>query len=230
MTNLLAAMAYFIAIHLLVSGTRVRDHLVARIGQGPYMGLFVILSWIGLIWVGWAYAGVRHEAENRFFWGPTPATRHIQLGVQLLAMLLIVPGLTTRNPTAVRSEGALERPDVVRGMVRITRHPFLWGVAVWAAGHLMVNGDLASFVLFGGLLFVALVGTVSIDAKRRRALGLAWAGFEAQTSNIPFAAILRGRQRLSLPEVGPGRILAAIAVWAILAVVHPFLFGVRALP
>jgi uncharacterized membrane protein len=91
----------------------------------------------------------------------------------------------------VRQEGALERPDVVKGMLRITRHPFLWGVAIWASGHLSVNGDRASIVLFGSMLLLALFGTASIDAKRKRALGATWDAFAAQTSNVPFAAILR---------------------------------------
>ena len=120
--------------------------------------------------------------------------------------------------------------DVVRGMLRITRHQFLWGVAIWAAGHLLVNGDAASIVLFGSLLILSLFGTASIDAKRRRALGAKWDAFAAQTSNIPFAAVAQGRQRLSLGEIGWWRIVLAIGVWAALAWAHPYLFGVRALP
>jgi len=115
-------------------------------------------------------------------------------------------------------------------MLRITRHPFLWGVAIWAIGHLIVNGDPASMVLFGTMLVLALFGTASIDAKRRRALGPKWDAFAAQTSNAPFGAIASGRQKLSLGEVGWWRILLAIAVWALLAWAHPFLFGVGALP
>ena len=145
-------------------------------------------------------------------------------------MLFIVPGLTTPNPTSVRQEAALDRPDVVSGMLRITRHPFLWGVAIWAAGHLLVNGDVASLILFGSLLVLALFGTASIDAKRRRALGAKWDAFAAQTSNLPFAAIASGRQRLSLGEIGWWRIGLAVVVWAALAWAHPYLFGVRALP
>jgi len=227
MFSLLAAAAFFLAIHLLVSGTRVRDALTGRIGQGPYMGLFSLSSVAGLVWLGFAFADARGHAP---YWDLTPLTRQIQLGLQLLAMLLIVPGLTTPNPTSVRQEGALDRADVVKGMLRITRHPFLWGVAIWAAGHLLVNGDPASLVLFGTMLLLALFGTASIDAKRRRALGPKWDAFAGQTSNVPFAAIAAGRQKLSLGEIGWWRIVLAVAVWALLAWAHPFLFGVRALP
>lgn len=230
MTSLLAAAAFFILLHLLVSGTRLRDGLIARIGQGPYMGLFVLASFAGLGWLGFGFAQARGEAWNVAYWGATPATRTVQLGLQLVAMLLIVPGLTTPNPTSVRQEGALERPDVVKGMLRITRHPFLWGVAIWAVGHLLVNGERASLVLFSSMLFLALFGTVSIDAKRKRVLGAKWDAFAAETSNVPFVAIAAGRQKLRVGEIGGLRLIAAVVVWAALAWGHPYLFGVHALP
>ena len=228
MINLVAAAAAFILLHLLVSGTSVRDGLVRRLGDGPYMGLFSLASVAGLIWLGMAYAAQR--GDSLVLWDFGPGARHLQLVVQVLALLLIVPGLLTANPTSVRQEGALDRPDVVKGMLRITRHPFLWGVAIWAAGHLMVNGDLGSLVLFGSLLVLALLGGRSIDAKRRRVLGPAYDGFAAQTSNIPFGAMMSGRQSLKLGEIGVWRIGAALLVWTALAFAHPYLFGVQALP
>lgn len=230
MASLLAAAAVFVLLHLVVSGTRMRDAVTARIGQGPYMGLFSLASVAGLAWLGIGFAQARGEAWNLAYWNLTPATRHVQIGLQLLAMLLIVPGLTTPNPTSVRQEGALDRPDVIKGMLRITRHPFLWGVAIWAAGHLLVNGERASIVLFGAMLLLALFGTASIDAKRKRALGATWDAFAAQTSNVPFAAIATGRQKLRLGEIGWWRIVLAVVIWALLAWAHPILFGVRALP
>ena len=230
MIMLLAAATYFVLLHLLVSGTRIRDALTGRIGEGPYMGLFSLASVAGLVWLGFAFAQGRGEAWNAAYWNISPISRHIQIAVQLLALLLIVPGLTTPNPTSVRQEGALERADVVKGMLRITRHPFLWGVALWAAGHLIVNGDRASIVLFGAMLLLALFGTASIDAKRKRALGPTWDAFAAQTSNIPFGAIAAGRQRLSLGEIGWWRLALAVVLWAALMFAHPYLFGVAALP
>jgi uncharacterized membrane protein len=230
MSMLILAAAFFLALHLLVAGTRVRDALTGRIGQGPYMGLFSLASIAGLVWLGVAFAAARIGPSNDVLWSATSATRWLQLGLQLVAMLFIVPGLTTPNPTSVRQEATLQKVDVVKGMLRITRHPFLWGVAVWAVGHLIVNGDAASIVLFASMLLLALFGTVSIDAKRRRALGKTWDAFAAQTSNVPFAAIAAGRQRLNVAEIGWWRIALAVIVWAALAWGHPYLFGVPALP
>ena len=115
MINLLAAAVFFVLLHLLVSGTTVRDTLTSKIGQGPYMGLFSLASVAGLTWLGMAYGGARHEAWNLAYWDITPVTRHIQLGLMVLAMLLIVPGLTTPNPTSVRPAIlAVRKPSRVR--------------------------------------------------------------------------------------------------------------------
>ncbi|HEX5377137.1 MAG TPA: NnrU family protein [Phenylobacterium sp.] len=230
MVSLLSAAAFFVLLHLLVSGTRLRGGIVGVIGEGPYMGAFSLASVAGLAWLGFAYAGARNADWNVSYWDVLPATRHLQLALMLLSMLLIVPGLTTPNPTSVRQEGALDRPDAVRGMLRITRHPFLWGVAIWAAGHLIVNGDRAGIVLFAAVLALALFGTLSIDAKRKRALGGKWDAFAAQTSNLPFAAIAAGRQSLKPGEIGWWRIALAVAIYAALLFGHPYAFGVRALP
>jgi uncharacterized membrane protein len=230
MTNLIAAAAVFVLIHLLISGTRVRDALVLRIGAGPYMGLFSLASAVVLVWLGFAFGDARVSPVNEALWSITPATRHIQLLLQLVAVLFIVVGLTTPNPTSVRQEGALDRPDVVRGMLRVTRHPFLWGVAIWALGHLLVNGEAASLVLFGSMLALAMFGTASIDAKRKRVLGMKWDAFAVQTSNVPFLAIAQGRQRLALGEIGWWRIVLGVAIWAALLWGHPYITGVAALP
>jgi uncharacterized membrane protein len=113
-------------------------------------------------------------------------------------------------------------PGAVRGMVRITRHPFLWAVALWALVHLIINGELAALILFGALLVLALGGTAAIDAKRGRAFGAQWAQFAAVTSNIPFAAIAAGRNQLlpALREIGLWRPLAAIVVYVVAFYLH----------
>ena len=230
MINLLAAAIVFLVLHLVVAGTRLRDVVVGRIGSGAYTGLFSFGSVAGLVWLGFAYAHARGAAADTTFWTVTPVTRWVQIVLQVVAFQFIVIGLTTPNPTSVAQESSLDRPNVVSGMLRITRHPFLWGVAMWAAGHLLVNGDVASLVLFGSMLILALYGTVSIDAKRRRMLGERWNGFAARTSNPPFAAILARRQTLKLGEIGWWRIALGIAIYIALLFGHPYAFGAPALP
>lgn len=227
MTSLIAAAVFFVLLHLLVSGTVLRGAIVTIIGEGAFMGLFSLASVAGLVWLGWAYGQAR--GTGPVYWDLGSGGRHAAAALVLLAMLLIVPGLTTPNPTSVKQEGALEKPNAVQGMLRITRHPFLWGVAIWALAHLLANGDLPGVILFGSMLALALFGTASIDAKRKRALGPRWDAFAAQTSGVPFAAVLSGKQKLSVGEIGLWRILLAVAVYAAVLWGHPFLFGVKPL-
>ncbi|MDZ4320983.1 MAG: NnrU family protein, partial [Phenylobacterium sp.] len=76
MIQLTAAAAFFVLIHLLISGTRVRDTLVGRMGEGVYMGLFSLLSVAGLTWMIMAYGEARSGPENTVYWGVGEATRH----------------------------------------------------------------------------------------------------------------------------------------------------------
>lgn len=228
MTMLIAAAAFFVLLHLLVSGTSLRGALVKVMGEGAYMGLFSLASVGGIVWLSMAYGDARGSGE--IHWDAGAGARHAAILLMLISLLLVVPGLTTPNPTSVKQEGALNRPDAVKGMLRITRHPFLWGVAIWGLAHLLANGDTPSLILFGAMLALAVFGTASIDAKRRKAVGPAWDAFAAQTSNLPFAAILAGKQSLRLGEIGWWRILLAIVVWAGLLFAHPRLFGVSPLP
>jgi uncharacterized membrane protein len=118
----------------------------------------------------------------------------------------------------------------VTGILRITRHPFLWGVALWAAFHLAANGDAASVVLFGTLLVLSVAGTFSIDAKRARKMADGWIAFAGRTSNVPFVAILSGRNSLRLGELLTYRQAAAVAVFLVLLFTHAWLFSASPFP
>jgi uncharacterized membrane protein len=226
--QLILSCAVFLLLHLWVSGTPLRDRLVARLGEGPYLGLFSLASVVVLVWMLMAYGAARSGGPHAVWWGPTPLTLHIQLVLMLVAFLLAVPGLLTRNPGSVGQTGALGDPDPVRGVLRITRHPFLWGVAIWSAGHLLVNGDLISLILFGTMGVLAVGGAASIDAKRRRTHGEGWAAFEARSSFLPFGAILAGRQTLRPAEFGL-QALIALAIYLAVLLAHPLIAGVPAL-
>jgi uncharacterized membrane protein len=228
-TNLIAAAMIFMCLHRFVSGTGLRARLVRRIGEASYGRFFQLASIGSLLWLGFAYWGAGHGNAVTGLWAVPPLLHKLQLCIQPLAMLLIVAGITTPNPGTFRQEAAVDRSDLVRGILRITRHPFLWGVALFAAGHLVASPTPRNLVLFGTLVFVALTGTLSIDAKRQRALGARWAAFVAQTSNVPLVAVLLRRERLPIGEIGWMRIVAAAALALALVLLHGTLFGVSAL-
>ncbi len=204
------ATALFLATHF-VSSTPLRPALVARIGERPYQGLYVLVALVTLAWMSWAYANAPREA----LWDGLRGLPHF---VMPAAFVLVACGFG-RNPTIVGAEKLLKSDDPARGIIRITRHPIMWGFMLWALAHVLARGDLKSAIFFGGFFLLAALGTVLLDARKRA--NPDFARFEAMTSNVPFVAILQGRNRVAWREIG--WLLPAIGLAAYFAVlsVHP---------
>lgn len=218
MTHLLIGAAIFFGGHLLLSSGPVRPRLMAALGERGFLALYSTVALVGLVWLGYGYA----LAPSEPWWGG-PALAVVPLVLMAPAALLYVGAFSQRNPTSV---GQSADGEAARGIVRITRHPFLWAMALWAIGHLIVNGDFPSVVLFGGILALAFIGMGEIDRKTRARDPESWAAFEARTSVVPFAAIAQGRNRLVWSEIGWWRLALAAALYAALLALHPFVIGV----
>jgi uncharacterized membrane protein len=216
--HLLAGALVFFGGHLLLSAPSVRPRLVAALSERGFLALYSTVALIGLIWLGYGYA----VAPGEPWWGG-PGLAIVPLLLMAPAALLYVGAFSQKNPTSV---GQSADADAARGILRITRHPFLWAMALWAAGHLVVNGDLPSLVLFGGILALALIGMREIDRKSRRRDPVGFAAFEARTSVVPFAAIAQGRNRLVWSEIGWGRVAIAALLYGALIGLHPLVIGV----
>jgi uncharacterized membrane protein len=217
---LIIATVAFLALHVFPS-TPLRAHAVKLLGEGPYLGLFSLFSAAVLVWMSVAYGRTPMEA----LW---PAQHLVPVAVLPFAFVLLACGLFGRNPTAVGQAGALKHPEAARGILRITRHPVMWAIMLWAGAHLLALGSLRATVFFGGLLLLAAAGTTLQDARKAKALGGDWKRFAASTSNIPFAAIARGRNKLVWREIGWWKPAAGLALFALLLYFHPWLFGYRA--
>ena len=194
-----------------------RTKLVATLGEWPYRGLYSALALVTLGWMIWAFV---HAAPQPLWTG----WRMLPLIVMPFAFILIAAGYR-RNPTMVGADALLKSDDAARGMIRITRHPIMWGIMLWAAAHIVARGELRSLTFFGGFLLVALLGTLSLDRRKRADPN--WPRFAAATSHLPFAAIAQGRNRAVWREIGWTRPLIGLAAYAILLVLHPWLFGAR---
>ena len=233
MTNLIVASLVFLGIHLFISGTRIRDSLVGTLGERPYMGLFSLTSLGVIVWLAMAFnqaGAMPGSAADPLLYNLGRGAHDAALPIVAIAFLIGVPGLLTPNPTSVNAEKLAAKPGTVRGVLRITRHPFLWGTAIWSADHLSTNGDQAGVIFFGTFFLLALFGTISIDAKRRRKLGPAWDGFAGQTSNVPFAAILSGRNTFSAREYLDWRFAVAAILFLAILYGHVHMFGVSPFP
>ena len=132
--------------------------------------------------------------------------------VIVVSGILAVAGLTTPNPVIVRSEALFNQPDIVRGILRVTRNAFFWGAGLFSIAHVIILGDAAALLTFGSVGFLGIAGASILDAKKARKHGKAWNAFAAMTSNIPFLAIVQGRQQLVLREIGQWRIALGVCV------------------
>jgi len=230
MDVLMLAAGVFLAIHLLIAGTRARDRITGIIGERAYLGFFSVASLAAIVWLVISYNAAQAMGPDPQLYMPPHGVKDFGIPVIALAFFLGATGLLTANPTAVRQESAAVKEGTVRGVLRITRHPFLWGVAIWAAFHLCANGDAASVVFFGTFFLLSVLGTISIDAKRRRKMGETWTSFSARTSNVPFGAILTGRSGWNLQEFLDWRLLVAALAFLAVLFGHAHLFGVSPFP
>jgi uncharacterized membrane protein len=120
-TQLIFAAIFFIALHVGVAGTLVRDRAIEKIGEKAYRGAFSLLSLLGVFWLSHAYK----VADYIETWGQLAWFKPIAAPLMLGAFLLVVLGATTPSPTAVGGEKLLMADAPVQGIQRVTRHPFL---------------------------------------------------------------------------------------------------------
>ena len=139
MTLLILGLALWWAAHLF---KRVAPEARARMGNGGRLvATVLILLSVVLMWFG--YGAAKETAA--VWWGRSPAL----VGVNNLLMVFAVYLYAVSGTRAA--------------LARRIRHPQLTAVKVWALAHLLVNGDLPSLVLFGGLLAWAVVSVIVIN-------------------------------------------------------------------
>lgn len=210
MTMLMISTVAFLATHFIAS-TPLRPVLVNAMGEWPYRGAYSLVALLTLVWMIWAYG----DAPREQLW---TGFRPIAVVVIPLALVLIACGYY-RNPTMVGADKLLKSDDPARGVIRITRHPIMWGVMLWAAAHMLARGELKSLVFFGAFVALAAVGTLAMDRRKRS--NPDWPRFAAVTSHIPFVAIAQGRNRLVWREIGWLRPALGLAAFFAVLAFHP---------
>lgn len=144
MSLLLLGVGLFIGLHLFTTILRpVRMGVIGKIGEGPWKGL-IALGLIASLWlIGRGYGAASGEA----LWDAPVWMRHLAIVLMLPALILFVGSFSGSKMRA------------------LIRHPQLTGVKLWAVLHLLVNGDMRSLVLFGGLLAWAVVQVILLNKR-----------------------------------------------------------------
>jgi uncharacterized membrane protein len=147
---MILGLVLFLGVHLLTTQRGLRARFVVSMGEGGYKGFYSLVSLAGLGLMVWGFAHYR-SAGMINVWYPPAAFRHITEALMLPAVILVAA-------------------SYIRGRIYATlKHPMLAGVKLWAAAHLLANGDLGSIILFGAFLAWAVFDRISL--KRRSDAG-----------------------------------------------------------
>jgi uncharacterized membrane protein len=177
----------FLGVHTLTTQRKLRAQAIASMGEGGYKIGYALASLAGLALIVWGFAQYRATGWINI-WNPPTALKHIAVALMLPAVIMVVA-------------------SYIRGRIYTTlKHPMLAGIKLWAAAHLLANGDLGSIILFGSFLAWAVYDRISL--KHRTDAG-----------GPP------------IPVGGPGNDLIAIAVGvvaylALAFAFHPVVIGV----
>ena len=184
---MILGLVLFFAVHTLTTQRDLRARVIAAMGEGGYKIVYSLVSALGLALIIWGFARYRSTGWIDV-WTPPVALKHLTVALMLPAVIMVVA-------------------SYIRGRIYTTlKHPMLTGIKLWAAAHLLANGDLGSIILFGAFLGWAVFDRISL--KRR-----------SDSGGPP------------IPVGGPGNDLIAVAVGvvaylALAFAFHPVVIGV----
>ena len=184
---MILGLVLFFAAHVFTTKRDARAQAIARLGEGTYKILYSLVSLVGLALIVWGFGHYRATGWIDV-WSPPTAFKHITVALMLPAVIMVVA-------------------SYIRGRIYTTlKHPMLTGVKLWAAAHLLANGDLGSIILFGSFLAWAVYDRISLKSR-------------SDAGGPP------------IPVGGPGNDLIAIAVGivaylALAFAFHPVVIGV----
>ena len=207
---LLSAIA-FVGLHFLLSHP-LRAPLVRKLGEKGFQGLYSVQALITFGLMIYFYDAIGREPPvwSLDSWAWTVAAVAMWIG----AILFV--GSFLGNPALPGAR--LERGKAPAGVFAITRHPMMWGFAIWAAVHLAVIGTAKAMVFDGAILFLAIVGSMGQDAKKAKLMGERFHEWAAQTAFVPFG---RGAAWPGMVAFVGGTVLFLVATW-----LHPIQVGI----
>jgi len=190
---LLLGLIVFLGVHSVsIAAPGWRSAQIARRGEAAWKGVYSIAAGIGLALVVVGYGMARREPV--VLYTPPVPLRHLALVVMLPVFPLLF---------AAYMPGRISR---------LAKHPMLLATKLWAAAHLLANGNLADVLLFGGFLAWAVADRISV---KRRA--------PEQAHAVPGAP--PGPMNDLVAVVGGLAVYALTIFWA-----HRWAFGVSPLP
>ena len=144
--GMILGLALFLGVHALTTQRELRARVIASSGGSGYKIGYSLVSALGLVLIVWGFAHYRATGMWEI-WTPPTALKHLTVALMLPAVILVVA-------------------SYIRGRIYTTlKHPMLTGIKLWAAAHLLANGDLGSIILFGSFLGWAVFDRISLKHR-----------------------------------------------------------------
>ncbi|MEM7466254.1 MAG: NnrU family protein [Pseudomonadota bacterium] len=149
MLLLIVGIVLFIGIHSIsIINEGFRDSLSAKLGDGPWKGLYSVISLIGFVLLIYGYGEARQNPTVLY---NSPSWLYY---INYFLMLFVFPLFLAANfPGKIKAA---------------TKHPLLAATKIWAFAHLLVNGTLADVLLFGSFLAWAVADRISMKRRTQR--------------------------------------------------------------
>jgi uncharacterized membrane protein len=143
---MILGLVLFLGVHTLTTQREMRAQVIAASGEGGYKIGYTLVSLLGFVLIVWGFAHYR-AAGMWEIWTPPTALKHLAVALMLPAVILVVA-------------------SYIRGRIYTRlKHPMLTGIKLWAAAHLLANGDLGSIILFGSFLGWAVFDRISLKHR-----------------------------------------------------------------
>lgn len=149
MGMLLTGIVLFIGMHMVrIVAPGLRDAGIAKLGGAGWKILYAVVSIAGVYLIGKGYGAYRAEGSP-ILYDPPLWMGHITILLMALAFIFLVAG---NLPITGHIKSKL-------------KHPMLISIKTWAIAHLLINGDVASVVLFGSMLAWAVISVIAIKKR-----------------------------------------------------------------
>ncbi len=205
---LAAACIAFVGSHFLLSHP-LRAFLFRRLRANGFMLVYSAVSLLTFAWMAMEFVRAPKSAG---FW---PIGDAVWIGasvITLIAAVLFV-GSFIRNPSLPGMPDAMAAQKPF-GVFKATRHPMMWGFALWGVAHILVAPRIDNLLFSGSIIFLALVGAKAQEIKKRKLTGVEWDSWLRRTR---FFIRPEG-----LLRAGWGPWLGGIVLWAVATWMHPY--------
>lgn len=212
----------FLASHMIISSSAVRPRLAKAVGEQPYRGIYSLVAFATLGPLIYEFA--RHKHAGPLLWAlrAVAPIRWLAWLLMLTALIALVGSFITPNPGTIGAPGGVGEP---RGLLKITRHPSFVGFSLFGIAHLLMNGRAGDVIFFGMFPVLGILGGMHQDRRKIHELGDRYRQFVAETSFVPFVALIEGRVRWAGDRVPWAAIGVGVLLTVVIVALHPMIFG-----